>query len=147
MMQPYAWLFANGYLTIDDRTWSTSYRGPIAIHATRNVHEAYYAFVSKFTDWPLPALDEFDKGCIVAVGELTDCTAPRFSTERTPIHPIIHRSHLGASGHHGLVFENVVAIPRMPFKGNRGLFDLPTATRTKLHDLATQARMTVTAST
>lgn len=140
MMQPYAWLFANGYLTIDDRTWPTHYRGPIAIHASRQVHEVYYEFLKKHTNWPLPPLDGFDKGCIVAVGDLTDCSAPRFSTERTPIRPILERSHFGASGHHGFVFENVVPIPRMAFRGNRGLFDLPTATRTKLHQLAEAAR-------
>ena len=33
MRQPWAWLVAAGYKTIETRTWRTNYRGPLLIHA------------------------------------------------------------------------------------------------------------------
>ncbi|HHY88739.1 MAG TPA: ASCH domain-containing protein, partial [Chloroflexi bacterium] len=31
--QPWAWLIAQGYKTVENRTWATNYRGPLLIHA------------------------------------------------------------------------------------------------------------------
>lgn len=31
--QPWAWAIASGVKTIENRTWTTTYRGPLAIHA------------------------------------------------------------------------------------------------------------------
>jgi len=36
--QPFAWLIANGYLLVDDRTWGTQYRGPVLIHASKGLY-------------------------------------------------------------------------------------------------------------
>lgn len=33
--QPYAWLIVSGYKTVENRTWRTSYRGRLLIHAGR----------------------------------------------------------------------------------------------------------------
>lgn len=34
LRQPWAWLVAAGYKTIETRTWSSKYRGPLLIHAS-----------------------------------------------------------------------------------------------------------------
>jgi hypothetical protein len=39
--QPWAHLIATGRKTFETRSWSTTYRGPIAIHAGRTVDEEY----------------------------------------------------------------------------------------------------------
>jgi hypothetical protein len=39
LKQPYAWLIANGYLLVDDRTWGTGYRGAMLIHASKSIYE------------------------------------------------------------------------------------------------------------
>jgi hypothetical protein len=33
--QPWAWAIAKGYKTVENRGWTTSHRGPIAIHAAK----------------------------------------------------------------------------------------------------------------
>ena len=35
--QPWAWLIVNGHKTVDNRTWRTSYRGPLLIHASQTL--------------------------------------------------------------------------------------------------------------
>jgi hypothetical protein len=45
LKQPYAWLIANGYLLVDDRTWGTQYRGPILIHASKGIYQEYYNYI------------------------------------------------------------------------------------------------------
>lgn len=32
--QPWSWAIARGYKPVENRTWATSYRGPLAIHAS-----------------------------------------------------------------------------------------------------------------
>lgn len=36
LYQPYATLIVQGYKTIETRSWGTTYRGPLTIHASRN---------------------------------------------------------------------------------------------------------------
>lgn len=38
LWQPYAFLIARGDKTIETRSWSTKYRGPLAIHAAKQCH-------------------------------------------------------------------------------------------------------------
>lgn len=52
LKQPYAWLIANGYLLVDDRTWGTAYRGPMLIHVSRGIYEEYYDYLVANTDIP-----------------------------------------------------------------------------------------------
>jgi len=35
--QPWAWLIVHGYKDVENRTWSTKYRGPILIHAGKTL--------------------------------------------------------------------------------------------------------------
>lgn len=125
MMQPYAWLVTAGYVTVDDRSWSTLYRGPLAVHASKQVHEQYYAFLRKHTDIPLPEVSAFEQGGVVGVVDVVDCIAPLALRGQPNGRPQLHRSHFGVSGYYGLVLENPRQIPLIPYRGNRGLFDIP----------------------
>jgi activating signal cointegrator 1 len=49
LLQPWASLVAAGLKTIETRSWSTRYRGPLAIHASKGT--AYHGF--KVGDWSL----------------------------------------------------------------------------------------------
>lgn len=134
MMQPYAWLFANGYLKVDDRTWSTIYRGPVAIHASQNFDAGYYAMMKKHTNWALPPIESFSKGGFVAIAQLTDCREPTASIGSAFRKPDISRSHLGAPGHYGFVFEEMKEVPFVPARGNKGLYDVRGKMLTALMD-------------
>lgn len=39
--QPWAWAIARGHKPIENRTWSTTYRGPLAIHAAKKWDDEY----------------------------------------------------------------------------------------------------------
>lgn len=124
MMQPYAWLFSCGLLTVDDRSWATARRGPVAIHASKRFHLAYYEFLRKNTNWTLPEVGAFEAGGIVSVATLTDCLVPVAAGTPLSLNDI-HRSHLGASGHCGFVFENPRRVPFVPCRGMPGFFKAP----------------------
>ncbi len=127
MMQPFAWLFAHGYLHADDRTWPTSYRGPLAIHAAKGFHQQYYDFLREHTDWPLPAPAAFEHGGVVAIVTLTDCLAPQEPLGAPMRRMNLRRAHFGAPGHYGFVLTSPRRLGFVPFRGNRGLFDIPDA--------------------
>lgn len=60
--QPWASLIASGEKFIENRTWSTDYRGQLAIHAGKGTQ-----YLKK------KELAEFPNGCIIAVARLVDC--------------------------------------------------------------------------
>lgn len=122
MMQPYAWLFANGLLTIDDRTWPTAYRGALAIHASLSFHQRYYDFLRAHTDLKLPRPEQFDKGGFVGIAQLVDCLAPDPGPQ-TRLD--LRRSHFGAPGHYGFVLERARPIALQHHRGKPGLFPVP----------------------
>lgn len=127
MMQPYAWLFANGFLQIDDRSRSTSVRGPVAIHASRRFHREYYDFLRANTDWLMPEISEFEQGGIVGVADLVDCLAPidPQKTDAAGRRIDLLRAHFGAPGFFGYVFKNPKQVPLAPCRGNLGFFQVP----------------------
>jgi activating signal cointegrator 1 len=67
--QPWASLIARGYKKYETRSWPTSYRGPIAIHAAKkflHVPQLLQLLGKKEkSDFPL--------GAVVAIADLTDC--------------------------------------------------------------------------
>lgn len=88
LYQPYASLIACGVKTIETRSWYTSYRGPLAIHAAKTVPEAwrddfdflferYKDELRRVADLYLLEDGSFDLrlpvGGIVALAELKQC--------------------------------------------------------------------------
>jgi activating signal cointegrator 1 len=82
LYQPWATLVAIGAKKIETRSWRTNYRGPLAIHAGKNISQLPICCTEPFLtilkqagylwangDWvsPLP------KGCILATCDLVDC--------------------------------------------------------------------------
>ena len=65
--QPWAWAVATGRKTVENRTWSTNYRGPLAIHAGISKQSLHHARV--FPDIP----QHLVYGALIAVVTLVDC--------------------------------------------------------------------------
>jgi activating signal cointegrator 1 len=121
--QPYAELVARGDKPIENRTWPTAYRGPIAIHA------------GKSREWlgdndeeaALYAVDvrSIPFGAVVAVANLVAClkaddVAPWPNRWRHL------RDHEHANGPWCWVLEDVRRLPRpVPYRGAQGLWDIP----------------------
>ena len=66
LKQPWATLVAEGYKEYEFRTWKTSYRGEIYIHAGKGIDKVAMKRVAHLNlDYP--------SGCILAKGNLIDC--------------------------------------------------------------------------
>lgn len=132
MMQPYAWLLSHGLLSIDDRCWSTRHRGPVAIHASKKFAYDYYEFLKSTTDLPLPEIHEFKHGGIVGLAHLIDCLPPTPSSHEMSMKDL-HRSHLGAPGHCGFVFDSQKPLEFIPCSGKPGFFTVAADIERKLN--------------
>lgn len=79
LYQPWASLVAVGAKKFETRSWSTSYRGPIAIHASKkHPYHSIGGIIGETTDAMLVALGGLDLrelplGVIVATAELVGC--------------------------------------------------------------------------
>lgn len=123
--QPWAWLIVNGFKDIENRTWSTRFRGPVLIHASKGMTRGEYEDVEDMLDplYPLhdkrlselgiklPPYQSLQRGGIVGIAEIVDCIQQ-------------HQSPW-FFGDHGFVIRNARQLPFMPFNGALGFFDVP----------------------
>lgn len=126
--QPYAWLITRPetdprHKRVENRTWSTDYRGPIAIHAGLSRD-----WLRTFEDMTLAEIMALEFGKVVAVAYLFDCVS--LSLARRPVWQMQHRSlvwvadHIHAEGPRCWVLTNVRVLDKpIPAKGKRGLWD------------------------
>ncbi|HTG26068.1 MAG TPA: ASCH domain-containing protein [Reyranella sp.] len=81
IQQPWAWLIAEGLKDIENRNWSTTYRGPIAIHAGKKLDVLADMYL-RDRGWGerLPPAELLPKGGVVGFAEIIGCV--RFSKSR-----------------------------------------------------------------
>ena len=108
--QPYAQLIAAGAKRVENRTWPTSYRGPIAIHAGKS---------KEWLDDPADA-DVFVFGAVVALADLVGCKRVEELTGAW-------REHHHSTGPWCWMLSNVRRVGPVPFKGAQGLWEIPDA--------------------
>ena len=125
LWQPWATLVAIGAKRIETRSWSTSYRGPLAIHAARSKkgHEMYWRepFHNELKAFHYHAPTELPHGRIIAVCELVNI----LPTEE--VRGIIERREAAFGDYGGGRFAwrlaNVRRLPiEVPTKGFQGLW-------------------------
>lgn len=123
LKQPYAWLIANGYLLVDDRTWGTPYRGPILIHASKGIYEAYYNYIKSNTDIPIPDIDKLGYGGVVGLANLVLCCKPGDLPEGMTHQ---QRAHFGGvhQAYFGFLFKQAIPLALMPCPGKLGIFEI-----------------------
>ena len=125
VIEPFATLIATGVKRVENRTWPTAYRGPLAIHAGKARRYGGERVEDLAAGFGIdPALLTF--GAVVAVAELIDCvrldgpTVPRSVAIR---HPWL-QEHSHAEGPECWVLANVrrLSVP-IVVNGARGLWD------------------------
>jgi len=123
LKQPIAWLIANNYLLVDDRTWGTQHRGTILIHASKGLYQEYYDYLKSNTDIPLPDQDKLEYGGVIGIANLTLCCRPRELP--TDIRGE-QRAHFNGvnQAHFGFLFEKATPMPFMPCRGKLGIFEI-----------------------
>jgi hypothetical protein len=116
--QPWAWLIVNGHKPVENREWSTTYRGPLLIHAGKTLTRKYYEQVATALAEQLgaaaPTLPPFEAlqlGGVVGQAELVDCVTDHSSAYFT--------------GPFGFVMTNPEPLPFVPWKGQLNFFDVP----------------------
>ena len=104
--QPWAWLIVNGYKHVENRTWSTRFRGQFLIHAGKTIDPDGFRVAEEF-GIILPA--NLDCGGIVGEAELIVCVSDYDS--------------VWFCGPWGLVIRNARPLPFRPCRGKPGFFD------------------------
>ena len=119
--QPWAWAILQAGKTVENRTWSTKYRGPILVHASKS--RASYDREKKL-DWKalygvdLPPWEELITGAIVGVVDVVDCVSPT-SSRAIRLNP-------WTEGPVCWVLANPRPLPKpVPFRGAQLLFEVP----------------------
>lgn len=111
--QPYAELIRRGVKPIENRTWPTSYRGRIAIHAGLSR--------SWLDDGDLQAYPEMSFGAVVCLATLVACL-DLADADRWPARWQGLRDHEHANGPICWVLEDVRPIAPIEVKGRQGLW-------------------------
>lgn len=78
LWQPWASLLACGAKEFETRSWATSYRGPIAIHAAAKKPSGIWGAIEPIIDRVRELLhitdpDELPRGAVIATAELVGC--------------------------------------------------------------------------
>jgi ASCH domain len=116
--QPWAWLIVEGHKDIENRDWSTAFRGPVLIHAGKTMARVYYNAVALEIDKlfgsgeiVLPPYEALERGGVVGVANITGCVTESESP--------------WFQGEFGFVLSDARPLPFHEFKGQLGYFDVP----------------------
>ncbi len=123
--QPYASMIADGLKWIENRTWPTSYRGELAIHAGKGLQ-----YLTR------EELNEYPNGCVIAIARLTACVSFKQIEEHShnslrelPLAVGAKRlwkeaaAHVHAEGPWCWVLEGTRKIQPVACRGAQGLWD------------------------
>ena len=118
--QPWAWLIIHGGKDVENRTWSTDYRGPLLIHASKGMTKMEYIDAREYIheyiekDIRLPNIEDLLRGFIIGKVNMIGCFDHLDSEWQNP-------------GCYGFLLENPEAIEPIPYKGQLGFFNVNAA--------------------
>jgi hypothetical protein len=119
LTQPWAWLVLHAGKNIENRVWTTKFRGKFLIHAakamTRKQYEDAVAFtlsVDRAVYRRLPRFDQLDRGGIVGSAHL-DYVLDRTTEPTVPWH---------MAGQYGFMLGGITPLPFLPCKGALGFW-------------------------
>ena len=113
IQQPWAWLIVNGLKDIENRTWRSTFRGRVLVHAGKAIDAdawEYFQNSWRFADILLPQLDLIERGGIVGEVDIIDCV-DAFTSR-------------WFGGPHGFVLANGKPLPFRPLRGKLGFFEV-----------------------
>lgn len=108
--QPWAHLIAQGGKDIENRTWLTHYRGPLIIHASQQMKGEDLAWVKAEHGIHLVHA-ALQRGVTICMVDLVDIVTESKSK--------------WFEGTYGWVLKNPRPLPRIPMRGQMGLFNPP----------------------
>ena len=110
--QPWAWLIVNGYKDIENRTWSTDFRGRVYVHTGRKIKSGDFPEQRDYiTESGIILPEEPPLGAIVGEVTITDC--------------VDYSSSPWFCGPHGFLLTSPVAYENpIPYRGNLRFFEV-----------------------
>lgn len=121
--QPWAWLIVNGHKPIENRDWSTKYRGEFLVHASKTCARKYYlevaAHVLNEFGITVPAFETIERGGVVGAAEIIDCLTAADILDYDASH------QCWFTGEYGFLLANARPMPFHPSKGSLSFFDVP----------------------
>lgn len=115
--QPWVWAILHCGKDVENRTWATKHRGPIALHASKNYDRDGHKYIEEVMGLSVPA--DLPQGGIVGVAELLDC--------------VTTHSSRWFHGPYGWVLVSVTPLAVAPYPGKLGLMEVPDAFISSLH--------------
>ena len=112
--QPWAWAIFHGK-GCENRSWYTSYRGYILIHASKTIEKAAYQILQDQFHLTPPAPDKIPRGGIIGKVDLYDC----LKESDNPWH---------APGQYGFMLRDQTELEFIPCPGKLSLFEVSPAT-------------------
>ena len=131
-IQPWATLVILGAKRWETRSWHTHYRGPLAIHASRNFPEAArdLCYREPYRSLLVPAgyksSADLPLGRVLGTVDLLDCLPARVAAAKWPVNSLEIALGDYRSGRWAFQLDHAVrfALP-IPVAGRLGLFDVP----------------------
>jgi hypothetical protein len=112
LKQPWAWAVSIGRKKVENRSWSTKYRGPVYIHSSTKTSREGVEWLRERMRLRVP--EQMTHGAIIAAADLVDV--------------VTHPGRFGSwfFGPYGFVLENIRPLERpVPTKGKPGLARVP----------------------
>jgi hypothetical protein len=110
--QPWAWLIVNGHKPVENRTWPTSHRGDLLIHAGLAFDtEGLQSVLAAFPHLQAVLPQQYELGGIVGTAQLVNCVQQHPSPWFT--------------GPYGFVMYQPRPLPLVRVRGVLGIFDVP----------------------
>lgn len=113
--QPWAWAIIYGNKNIENRSWTTHWRGEILIHAAKNCTKKEYRQAASFCKsmgLQVPELELLPRGQIIGVVTISDCVYSKTA------------SGWGMPEQYHWHLKNPQAIAPVSCLGQPGLFDV-----------------------
>lgn len=112
ILQPWAWLIVHGPKDVENRTWSTPFRGEFLVHAGKGFDRKGYDFVRQTRpDIRMPAPHEFQRGGVIGMATIVDCVSTMNSD--------------WFHGPYGFVLTDARPLPFFPARGQLSWFNIP----------------------
>lgn len=129
LWQPWATLVAHELKHFETRSWYTSHRGPLAIHAAKRkaeMSELNKVIIKALMDIGYYKLSELPYGCVVCIAEMTDCVTTESLANDFYFKSIamteLHFGNFNA-GRWAWRFDGVCHVDNVPAKGSQGFWD------------------------
>jgi hypothetical protein len=117
--QPWAWLVVHGHKDIENRDWSTPFRGQLLVHAGLTMTRAYYDQITEELGnasmqpaGGLPSYEDLPRGGLVGWTRIIDCVEHSTSKWKQ-------------EGSFGFVLRDSRPMPFVPWKGRLQFFNVP----------------------